>query len=357
MAIGDTITEPIPAVGTAGTTYASQLVAFLTEVKARLEAHVPMSSLLISLLDMANNAVTNLSYAGLYQRSTVPTTPVGSLQRYESNLYWISASGAVRLTDGAALDATSIGGFTGDYGGANPAQARFVDADKEFYFYDDYAGLAWAYTAQRAVDIYGGLTSTNRVRISWAGSANPNYTLTLPATVPAATAAVQMDTSGNLTAATTASLNLTSTARVITGNRSFNLTIPHGEAIFTGGTIGRGSGVPGSVVDASTTVWYPIQVAGPGYAGAGDVKLVSLLVTSLSSGTNNTVYSLVTDNGAGAFTADIGGSPVTSTSNGVTLTPTTPVSIHTTGNVWLKVVTAAGSTRTFLHVTPTLAIS
>jgi hypothetical protein len=198
MAIGDPITEPIPAVGEAGTGYATKLVNFISEVKTRLESQVPLTSLLAGLFDLSNNAVANASYVSLYEQVSVPSTPVGSLQRYGGEVYYVSPSGAVRITNGGVLDIAATGGITGDY--AAPAEFKYVLADTEFYAYSNQTAgpKEWAYVGARAFDIYGTLTSTTRVRIAWAGGSS--YTLTLPTAVPGAQALVHMSAAGQLTA-------------------------------------------------------------------------------------------------------------------------------------------------------------
>src|SRR3954463_14267381 len=110
--IGDPITQPIPPVGTTGTDYASQIDAFLTEVKTRLEADLPLSSLAAGTLDLSNNPLANAQYVGVYPGSGIPTTPVASLQNFGNDLYWVSASGAVKITNGAAINVTGIYGIT-----------------------------------------------------------------------------------------------------------------------------------------------------------------------------------------------------------------------------------------------------
>lgn len=200
--IGTPMTSPdVPTVGTAGTGYATTIYNFLQEVKQRLQAKVPLSSILVSALDMTNNAIQNLSYASLYPQSSTPSTPSYSLQGYLGDLYWVSPSGAVKITSGTSLNSAGIGGITGDYGGANPAQLRFVDADTEYYAYDDFAGGLWAYFKARAFDIAGAASGSPRARLTWAGSSS--YTVTLPAAVPASQALVQMSTGGVLSASNT----------------------------------------------------------------------------------------------------------------------------------------------------------
>lgn len=179
--IGDAITSgSIPAVGTTGTTYASQINLFLTEVKARLEASMPKASLAAGALDMNGSAVSNVSRTSFSDVGGVPSTPTASLQMYNNDLYWVSGSGTVQITSGGSLNAGSIGGITGDYGGTNPAQFRFVDADQEYYAYDAFAGGAWAYIWAKGVDFAKNSTSTTRIRTIAPSTLASNYTLTLP---------------------------------------------------------------------------------------------------------------------------------------------------------------------------------
>lgn len=200
--IGDSLPEgDIPAVGTSGTTYASELNLFLTEVKARLEAKVPKASLAAGALDQNGSAVQNTSYVGIQNAAGAPTTPSNSLQAFGGNLYWINTGGAVQITSGTTLNTSLVGGITGDYGGANPAQFRFVDADQEYYAYDDFAGGAWARLWAKNFDLAAGPTSSNRLRMAFGGGAS--YTLTFPTAVPASDAYVVMGSSGGLSTSTT----------------------------------------------------------------------------------------------------------------------------------------------------------
>lgn len=252
--IGSSVTQAIPTVGEAGTSYATKIVAFLTEVKSRLEAKLPVTSILAGILDMANNAIQNLAYIGLYERVSTPTTPVGSLQRYQNNLWYVSNSGAFQVTNGAALNYTSLKGFTGDYGSPNPAEAKFVDSTTRYDMYDDQSGGIWAYVRGRGFDVAGGATSANRVRIDWAGSSS--YSLTLPAAAPGSTVAVQMASSGALTASSTFAAPLTATDFKYTTAQT--LCIP---ACAVQGTIGHTfQGAGWALGTATTFLWYPIPV-------------------------------------------------------------------------------------------------
>jgi hypothetical protein len=205
--IGDAISETIPAVGTSGTTYATNINAFLTEVKTRLEAQVPRASLASGALDLSSQPLQNASYLGVANGGSAPTTPTSTIQAYNGNLYWVHAAGAVQITSGNTLNTSLVGAITGDYGGANPAQFRFVDADQEYYAYDDFAGGAWARLWAKNVDIAAGATSSLRVRLGFGGAGS--YTLTLPPAVPGSAAVLQMDTAGNVTASSTLTTSIT----------------------------------------------------------------------------------------------------------------------------------------------------
>lgn len=196
--IGDPISSgSIPAVGTAGTTYASELNLFLTEVKNRLEAEVPRASLAPGPLDLDGEALQNAEYSGLVDIGETPTTPNNSLQCYNGEVYWVNSYGAAKLTDSGGLNASGVGAITGDYGGLNPAQFRFVDADQEFYAYDDYGAGEYAYVWARAFDLAEHSTSTKRIRLAAPNPIVSSFTLTFP-DKPASTKLVTMSSSGTL---------------------------------------------------------------------------------------------------------------------------------------------------------------
>lgn len=194
---GDPITQSIPAVGSSGTQYATDIDLFLTEVKTRLQAKVPLTSLAAGTLDLNNNPITNAQYALLYPQTAAPTSPFSSLQNFGGNLYWVNPSGAVQITSAGALNIAGVFGITGDYGGVNPAQFRFVDVDQEYYAYDDFAGGAYARIWAKNFDLAAASTGAVRVRISATGVGS-SYTLGLPTTLPASILPVVMDTAGAL---------------------------------------------------------------------------------------------------------------------------------------------------------------
>ena len=242
--IGDPMGLYPPAVGTPGPTYASDLVAFLDEVQLRLEAPVPLTSLLPATFDMDNNPIENVEYLELYEQASAPTTPVGSLQKYGGDLWYVSSSGAVQLTDADALAIAGVGAITGDYGGVNPAQFRFVDADKTYYAYDDYGLGEYANVWVKELYIAGDATGAERVKLDWIGS-GASFTITLPAALPAATYVVQMDNAGQLTVTNTLTNTLTAPDYKFTTAKK--LCLPAGCAVPSGGSA--------HVFDATNQKW------------------------------------------------------------------------------------------------------
>lgn len=243
--IGTPITETIPAVGSSGTTYATNVNLFLTEVKNRLEAQVPRSSLADGNLDLNGFALQNSDYIGIADQVAAPTTPVNTLQAYNGEIYWISTSGAVQLTSGGSINTSIIGGITGDYGSPNPAEFRFVDADQEYYAYDDFGAGTWANVWARHFDIAAGATSTNRVRLEYGGAGS--YTLTLPPAAPAASSGLQMSSSGAVTTYTGATRTLVipvSPGWDIGGGWTYNYSIPNLFLYNTATSSGPGLNIP-----------------------------------------------------------------------------------------------------------------
>lgn len=199
--IGDSFGVSVPTVGTVGPGYASSIDTILTEVMARLSTKVPLASLSFnSTLDLTGQAMVNAAYITLQNTSSSPgSSPVNRLTAYLGNLWYVSPTGALQISNGAALNAAGIGGITGDYGGANPAQFRFVDANQRYDAYDDFAGGAWGFVRSLGFDIAAGATSANYLRLASAGGATRTYTF--PAT-PASSAdprPLYIDNSGNIT--------------------------------------------------------------------------------------------------------------------------------------------------------------
>lgn len=348
MAIGDTITQPIPVVGTAGTLYASQLVNFLTETKARLEALIPLSSLLIAPLDMAGNGIFDLGYAALYPQADEPASPIGSLQYFEDNLWWVSSAGAFAITDGNALDSTSIGGITGDFGGSNPARVRFTDSTKLYDFWDDFAGLARAHIGMATADIYGTTTSTTRVRVGWAGSPDTSYSLTLPAALPTSTKVrfLSINDTGQILTTQSVTDSLAVAGAIAAGTSVTGATLAYTTALsrsvspFAAGAPGSS----GAVLDISgywrvganvDLVYYPLQTH------VGDIVTSWSVACTKNSDATSTIFAALYYQTAAGVQTQIGTTKTSAAAGpaSVTLgeTPASPITAGSGDVFYLKV--------------------
>src|SRR5574338_213653 len=321
--IGTPITETIPAVGSSGTTYATNVNLFLTEVKNRLEAQVPRSALEDGDLYLNGFALQNSDYVGIADQVSAPTTPVNTLQAYGGEIYWISTSGAVQLTSGGAINSTSIGGITGDYGDPNPAEFRFVDADQEYYAYDDFSLGTWANIWARRFDIAAGASSTERVRIEYGGAGS--YTLTLPSTTPGSQALIQMDSSGALTASNTVpnavSFGSTVTSSSIVTGTSFSASVARRIVIPASAATPAGTATMNT--DKSWTLSSTVRIEYPVILTSGSViKSFTAYISKTAGGTATAVLTKIAADGTQTNISTVTNSTAGALS-GVALTDTT----------------------------------
>jgi hypothetical protein len=201
--IGDPFSTSIPAVGSAGPAFATDINAILTEVMSRLSSRIPLSSLLNNAdFDLNGQNLLNAAYLGLINGASTPSSsPANRLTAYSGNLYWVGASGSVQITSGSGLNSAAIGGINGDYGGVNVASVYMDAATTRYNFYTDFSAGTWAYLRGLGFDIAGSTTSTKRARLAWGGTSD--MTITLPAAVPTGQKLLQMDSAGAVTASST----------------------------------------------------------------------------------------------------------------------------------------------------------
>src|SRR5512139_2044152 len=185
--IGDSISDSAPAVGAAGPGYATTINSLLTEIKARLVAKIPLSSMLTnSNLNLNSQALLNAANITLVNEGVSPiASPSNRIAAYAGNLWWVSPSGAVQLTNGNTLNAAGVGGITGDYSGAGPMEFRYDTANTRYDAFANQSTNTWAYVRGRGFDIAGSATSNFRLRQTWGGTAN--MSLVWPSTLPAST--------------------------------------------------------------------------------------------------------------------------------------------------------------------------
>ncbi len=210
---GSTHTATIPTVGvTAGPTYAQQINAALEEIRATLDAKVTpagmdISSNLSFLSGSTYFAAVDLERTN-YENKTAgisAATFPRSLYVVSGNLFYNDGSGnAIQLTTGGTVNVSTAGGITGTGYGTGGVELNWNAGTTQFRFKsgagtDDYADVV-------CDDLLLRDGSGNAVSLTAQAMAS-DYTVTLPAAVPAAQAIVQMTNAGALVASNTMAAN------------------------------------------------------------------------------------------------------------------------------------------------------
>lgn len=186
-AIGEAFSQSVPAVGTAGTTYASTINAILTEVMSRLSTKVPVGSIAAALADlnMNNRAVKNAGYVGFYPQDSAPTgVPYGRITYAAGEFYLVTEGGVIQLTAGGELNAAALAGIGGDYGGSDPALVEFDAGAETYHFWDDAGANQYGIVQARRFDVVDE-ASGFEARVSVPTTIADNYTFVLPEEPPA----------------------------------------------------------------------------------------------------------------------------------------------------------------------------
>lgn len=203
--IGDDITTSVPSVGAVGTQYATDINAILTEVIARLEARVNMSSLLPADagLDMNGNTLTNVDSLSLYPQSSAPSgAPFGRFAYYNGEVYAVTPAGVVQLTSSGAVNTASTGSITGDFG-TGPERVTFVNADERYDFWDDQGAGGYAIVRSRQFDYIDEATA-RVLSLKAPSTISAGYTLNLPIANPASSKVLFTTSAGQMTYADSA---------------------------------------------------------------------------------------------------------------------------------------------------------
>ncbi len=290
MPIGSTLTNDVPVVGASGTGYATAVNALLEEMKTAIEGTVPFSALSGSTLDMNNVPIIDAAYVAFYNTTGTPSAATPGRFVYSDGEMWaVNSTGAIQITSGSGLNAAAIGGIAGDYGGANPASVRFVDAATRYDFYDDYSTLTWAYTRARGLDIAAGATSTVYAQLRYGGAST--LTFTLPPTLPGSNRSV---------------LTIDSTGAILQNDGTNTVT---NDLVMAGATrvreIGRKKTFSFSLLNSSTSsaggVTYTnnlvdtIHVDGIKVTANGNLGIITMMLEGLDIGTTITSVTIRTN--------------------------------------------------------------
>lgn len=290
MPIGSPLSNSVASVGSSGTGYATTTNALLNEMKTAIEGTVPFSALSGSTLDLNNIPITDASYVAFYDQGSAPSAAIAGRFAYANGEMWVvNSTGAIQVTSGSGLNAAAIGGIAGDYGGANPASVRFVDAATRYDFYDDYSGLVWGYLRARGLDVANGATSTNFCQIRYGGAGI--YTLTLPPDLPASNRSVlTVDSTGALlkndgTNTITNDVYLAGTTRVreIGRKKTFSFSLLNSATSAVGG------------VTYANRLVDTIHVDGITVTANGNLGIITMMLEGLDVGTTITSVTVRTN--------------------------------------------------------------
>ena len=195
--IGTLLGLDLPAISDTMETMVAKTRQCLSDIQDSIADQATQAAINIAGdFDVNGNKITNVNAVTL-ANGAAPTAP-GSIYYHSGEFYAIDATGAIQLTLAGALNAASIKGIGGDYGGVNPALASFVEASSIFKFEENGTTHTMAGLEAGSLKL-DGATSGSVTVISPASPTT--YTLTLPSAVPASIATVKMSPAGVLTAA------------------------------------------------------------------------------------------------------------------------------------------------------------
>lgn len=328
---------------------------------------VPVSGLNINAdLPLGGFGFTNL---GKISFTTIAAPSAGGKNLFvnsaDNELYWRSNSGTnVKITSGTTLNFTLVGGIVGDYSSVG-AEVAYDDANDQYTFKDQSTPTKkWARVTSGPVRILE-FNTTESVYVELAAPAalSTSYTVTWPADPDPGggglTRLVQMGPTGILSVSNTLAASLTlgagstitlsTTGRVIHGNRTKTMPMSLAGINTSAGSVSATGGTAGVNWAISTTAFVPI-IFGQDNADAsfGGERLQSLTVYQSATGGSPTFTIMTASNGTGAFSAV--SSATASSSATVAIAVTSPAVLSAGTAYWLRVVTDGSTTTSIFSV-------
>jgi hypothetical protein len=281
----------------------------------------PAALNITSAIDMRGNSLTDVASL-VFTSGNASGTP-GTLFYYDGDWYVVDAVGMIQLTDGGQLNAASVGGIQGDYGGVNPAAVTFVDASAQYQFTHDTGEYADVVVRDVILQGLAG-TVTLHVDNTLTGDRDINFK-TLPASgksllvYDAATSTLEdndvtrvtndvlvtdLDANGNIEAATFS----------VDADRI--LTIPPSAAVSSTATHTHGSSAGTITYGASAgAVHYPVQLpvgavikSAKVYGSRSSTGQLTLALIKVHTSGGVTVVASDSDNTASSsFTLEVAG--------------------------------------------------
>lgn len=229
MPIGSSLGLTLPTIGQAS--WGGPTNTILQTIITAIEGTVSSGALLINTnLDFSSYGATNLGPVRFLNQSASLSGASNSLKLYtvSGELYFTDGSGtAIKLTDGGAVNLAGTGSITGAGYGVND-----VELNWDGTYYNFKSGTS-TYAPVQVDDIRLSDGSSNFVTLEAEAGMSADYTLTIPASLPASTKLVQVSSAGimsysntidnavTLTGAVTCSSTVSCTTLSMTTGRSW----------------------------------------------------------------------------------------------------------------------------------------
>jgi hypothetical protein len=307
MPIGSPLGVTIPVVlVTTGPQYATQISAALQALVDAVEAKVGSAGIEIDAdLSAGGYELIDVGAARLASKGSSLTGSTHTRKVYvvSGELYYTDGNGdAIKLTDGGALNAASVAGFTGDYGGADPAAAHFSRANLRYTLFEASGkradlDVAELLLRQKSVE------NPNAITIKSPNALASAYALTLPGALPGSTSLLRVTNAGviqasrdvaidSVTSAITFSDDVTLGAEIKHGDRTLVLS-PAGAATLNASYQYDGDYWGAAQQESRVTIPVPLRVGDRiktvkywGRAGSSSAWLASLFRNAFAAGTS-----------------------------------------------------------------------
>lgn len=289
MPIGSSLGLTLPTIGSAS--WGGPVNTIFQTIITAIEGTVSSGALLVNTnIDFSSYGATNLGPVRFLNQSASLSGASNSLKLYtvSGELYFTDGSGtAIKLTDGGAVNLAGTGGITGAGYGVND-----VELNWDGTYYNFKSGTS-TYAPIQVDDLRLSDGSSNFVTLEAEAGMSADYTLTIPASLPASTKLVQVSSAGimsysntvdnavTFTGAVTCSSTVSCTSLSMTTGRSWYWH-PHSYSeVFpsSGITTATATGVLYFNSSGTSYVYYTF----PGLTGT--CTSVSLPYTSAGSGT------------------------------------------------------------------------
>lgn len=135
---GTPLTLDYPVIGEPIATALGKLIAILQALQADIEPKIlPSEFSWTSDLSAQGHALSSLSKIQLDEIASAAGLPTGTLYIDDGDLWVQTSSGSVRITLAGQINASGLGGISGDFGGSNPARVTYTDLTDTYAFTAD----------------------------------------------------------------------------------------------------------------------------------------------------------------------------------------------------------------------------